>query len=238
MNIENTTAVVTGANRGIGKEIVDELLARGAKTVYATARDTAKLDVADDRVVKVQLDVADEASVRAAAATIQNADLLINNAGALALGSLLDAPLADVRRDLETNYFGLINVVRALAPQVSAANGAVVNLLSVVSLTAMPGIGGYSASKAAAWSLTQSLRGELGPRGVEVFGVFPGPVDTDMARDAGIEMEMASPRDVAVEILDGIAAGQLNIFPDAMAKGVYEQWKNDHAGTELAMAGG
>lgn len=239
MKIQGSVALVTGANRGIGRAFVEQLLADGAAKVYAGARSLADLTpvVALDpaRVVPVQLDVTREADISAAAATAGDVTLLINNAGALTSGSVLESPEDAVRRDMEVNYFGTLAVSRAFAPVLEGnGGGALVNVLSVVSFASMPALGGYNASKAAAWSLTQSLRGELGKRGIAVFGVFPGPIDTDMAKD--IPLEKTAPRVVAREVLEGLEAGAEDVFPDPMAKQVYAGWSADHKEVERQFA--
>ncbi|MBI1190802.1 MAG: SDR family NAD(P)-dependent oxidoreductase [Tepidisphaera sp.] len=233
MNVKGATVVVTGANRGIGKALVDEFLAKGAKKVYAAARDTSKLAgwKGDSRVVPLKIDLADEGVIAAAAKTASDATILVNNAGALEFGSLLTGSLDAARRDLETNFFGTLRVIRAFAPVLEKNKpGVIANLLSVVSWASMPGIGGYSASKAASHSATLALRGELGKKGIDVLGVYPGPVDTDMAK--GIELNKATPEHVAGEIVKGIENRTHYITPDPMAQQVYAGWKGDHAAVE------
>jgi len=229
---------VTGANRGIGRALVESLLAQGASRVYAAARHLADLEpvVALDprRVVPLQLDVTNASDLAAAAGKASDVTLLINNAGALDFGSVLEAPPEAFTRDFEVNFYGPLNATRAFAPSLVRGQGAVVNVLTVVALASMPGIGVYNASKAAAWSLTQSLRGDLGKRGVKVFSVFPGPVDTDMAR--GLQMQKASPRSVADEVLAGVEAGVEDIFPDPTSKQVYGAWAADHKAVERQFA--
>src|SRR5262249_55552482 len=166
MLIRKSIALVTGANRGIGRSFVGQLLAHGARRVYAAARRTSDLEpvVALDpsRVVAIELDVTNLDQVSAAAAAAKNVNLLINNAGVADAGSVLDVSPDAARRDMEVNYFGTLAVARAFAPVIEAnGGGGLVNLLSVVSLASIPGIGVYNASKAAAWSLTQSLRADL-----------------------------------------------------------------------------
>jgi NAD(P)-dependent dehydrogenase (short-subunit alcohol dehydrogenase family) len=215
MKIENVTAFVTGANRGLGLALVDTLLARGAAKVYAASRD-GKLPRDDKRVVAVRLDVTKPDQIRAAAAAAADTRLLINNAGVLASLSVLAADQDHLRRDLDVNYHGVLATVRAFLDSLAASkDAAIVNVLSVVSMASMPALGGYSASKAAAWSLTQSLRAELAPRGIRVHAVFPGPIDTDMIR--AFDLPKTSAADVARAILDGVAAGQDDIAPDPMA---------------------
>ncbi len=229
MRIENAIALVTGANRGIGRAIVAALLARGAKKVYATARnaDTLAPVVALDpaRVVALQLDVTDAGDLDAAAAAAGDITLLINNAGVLSSLNLFEGGVETARMDMEINYFGPLAAIRALSPMIAAnGGGAVVNVLSVVSLASMPGLGGYSATKAAAHSLTQSARTVLAGQNIRVHGVYPGPVDTDMAK--GFEMDKASPESVAENILSGVEADLDEIYPDPMAEQVGRAWGN------------
>ena len=242
MQIPDAVALVTGANRGIGRALVEQLLAAGARRVHATARvvgslgDVVALDPA--RVVAHALDVTDRRQVAAVADAARDTTLVLNNAGALAMGDLLDAPFELVVRDVDTNYFGALHVARAFAPILAAnapAHGAaLVNVLTIVALASMPGLGAYTASKAAAWSMTQSLRASLAPRGVAVHGVYPGAVDTDMIRD--FTMAKTSPRDVADAILAGIEAGTEDIFPDPMSRALYDGWRADHKAVEKQFA--
>jgi NAD(P)-dependent dehydrogenase (short-subunit alcohol dehydrogenase family) len=239
MKIENATALVTGANRGIGRAIVAALLAGGVRKVYAAARDTSSLaeTIALDpaRVVALRLDVSDPATIDAAASTAADVTLLVNNAGVLDFGSALDMPLPAIARNFEVNFYGPLLMARAFAPIIERqGGGAIVNLSSVVALASMPGLAGYNASKAALWSLTQSLRGSLAAKGVAVHGVFPGPVDTDMA--AEITFPKTSPAEVAHAILAGVAEGSEDIFPDGMSRQVYDAWKTDHKAVERQFA--
>lgn len=227
MQLQDTIAFVTGANRGIGRALVTSLLARGAKKVYAGARDPASVRTSDPRVIPVTLDITDPAQVRAAAAAASDTRLLVNNAGVLASLSVLTSEPAQLQRDLDVNVHGPLAMVRAFAPHLIANQGAVANILSAVALANMPAVGGYSASKAAAWSITQALRGELGPKGVRVHAVFPGPVETEMSK--ALELPKAQPSDVANAILDGIAADRLDIAPDAMAADALATYLRDPA---------
>jgi NAD(P)-dependent dehydrogenase (short-subunit alcohol dehydrogenase family) len=240
MKTQDTIALVTGANRGIGRAFVEAYLAHGAKKVYAAARKRTDLDaiVALDpkRVVPIVLDVSKPAEVAAAAATAKDVNVLINNAGVLSFGNVLEASEETLRRDLDINYFGTIRVTRAFAPMIEKNGGGVVaNLLSVVSLASMPGVAGYNASKAALWSATQSMRADLAKRDIRVVGVFPGPIDTDMAKD--FPMAKTPAIDVANDVLNGIANGAEDIFPDPMAKQVYAAWSKDHKAVEKQFAG-
>lgn len=225
MNLNESTILITGANRGIGRALVEELTKhRGIKRIYAAARKTEDLkDFADDFVVPVKLDITDRAQVKAVAEKTGDTTILINNAGVLAFGSLLDSPLEMIVRDLETNYYGTLNMIRAFAPLIeSNGGGAIVNVLTLVSLASMAGIGGYSASKAAAFSLTQAVRAELKSKNISVHGVFPGAIDTEMI--AGMEMPKTSPQIVAAAIIKGITDGAEDIFPDPMSEQMSRVW--------------
>ncbi len=237
MNIEQSVALVTGANRGIGRALVQALLAAGAAKVYAAARSVEKLnDLATDlRVVAVPIDVTDDRSITALAKRAADVTLLINNAGVLDFGSVLDAPQNAFERNFGTNFYGVLSMSRAFAPVIERnGGGAIVNILTLVALASMPGLGVYNASKAAAWSLTQSLRAALLGRKIAVYGVFPGAVDTDML--AGVEMPKTRPEDVARSVVAGISQCVEDIFPDPMSASLYEAWKKDHKAVEKQFA--
>ncbi len=226
MNIQNQIILITGANRGIGKALVAAALKRGAKKIYAAARKPSDLpDFGDARVVPLALDITDPTQVSAAAKTANDVSLLINNAGALAYASVLDGDLSALENDMRVNYFGTLQATRAFAPAIIANSGGVASISSIVGLASMAGIGGYSASKAALTSAIQAMRAEFQKKNVAVFGIFPGPIDTDMAK--GIEMEKTSPEVTAENILDGIEAGQEDIFPDPMAVEIGKLWASD-----------
>ena len=219
--IEGKSALVTGANRGIGRAFVDELLAAGAAKVYATARNAETLSdlvaKGNGRVVPLALDVTKPEMIEAVAATHTDVALLINNAGFSAFEGIIDARTGDpARQEMETNYFGTFNMIRSFAPVLAAnGGGAIVNLSSIAAHVNFPALGSYSASKAAVHSLTQGVRAELAAQGTLVAGVYPGPVDTDMAAD--IPMDKTSPNVVARAILDGVEAGEEDIYPDPMS---------------------
>lgn len=239
MNLDASTALVTGANRGIGRALVKALIERGATRVYAAARNVGSLEpaVALDprRVIPLHLDVSNREHISALPGWVPDLRLLINNAGVLDFGSALDVPLEALDRNLAVNFYGPLLTARALAPVIEKnGGGAIVNLLTIVAMASMPALAGYNASKAAAWSMTQSMRGSLASRGIAVHGVFPGPVDTDMA--ASIPFQKTSPTDVANAILDGVASGNEDIFPDPMSKSVYEAWRADHKAVERQFA--
>jgi short-subunit dehydrogenase len=189
----------------------------------------------DPRIVPLHVEVSDAASVTALTAAASDVTLLINNAGVLDFGSVLDAPLGAFERNFATNFYGVLGMSRAFAPIIERnGGGAIVNVLTLVALASMPGLGVYNASKAAAWSLTQSLRANLASRKVEVYAVFPGAVDTDML--AGVEMPKASPAEVADAVMQGLLASTEDIFPDAMSSGLYAAWKADHKAVEKQFA--
>ena len=219
--IEGKSALVTGANRGIGKAFVEELLAAGADRIYAAARNPDSLaDVVENgrgRVVPIALDVTDAGAIKDAASLHSDVSLLINNAGIAAFEGLIDASSVDAARaEIETNYFGTLNMIRAFAPVLSSnGGGAIVNLSSIAAHVNFPVLGSYSASKAAVHSLTQSVRAELAAQNTLVVGVCPGPVDTTMAES--FPMEKTSPNVVAQAVLTGIEEGQEDVYPDPVS---------------------
>ena len=238
MQIRNSVALVTGANRGIGRAFVEALLERGASRVYAAARDVASLDAVvrldPTRIRVLKLDVTSTEDARAAAAQAKDVTLLINNAAVLATGGLTDVAVDVVRGNMETNFFGLLNVITALVPVLEGNEGSIVNILTLLSLVSIPGVAAYNASKAAGWSLTQSFRADLAKRGIRVHGVFPGLVDTDMARTFAMPKSPAI--DVAHATLAGVEANEEDIFPDPMSQQVYAAWREDHKAVEHQFA--
>jgi len=239
MKIYNSIALVTGANRGLGRELVRALLNSGARKVYATARQldslTATLALDPTRVLPLRLDVTNDAQVKAAAQAAADVNLLFNNAGVLEWGSALEVPNEKIHRLFDTNFYGLVNVARNFAPTIEArGGGAIVNVLTLVALASMPGLATYNASKAAAWSLTQSLRASLASKGIQVVGVFPAGVDTDMLK--GVDAPKAKPADVASAVLADIEADHDDIFPDPISLQTYAAWKQDHKAVEKQFA--
>lgn len=215
VNIQGSTVVVTGGQRGLGKAIVAELLNRGAAKVYATARAPQPSD--DPRVVSVPLDVTEAESVAALANTASDAEIVINNAGTLGAPKLLSSDIEEVRAVFETNYFGALRIAQAFAPILARnGGGALVDIHSVLSWVG--GFGGYGASKAAFWSATNSLRIELQPQGTLVIGVHLGYTDTDMV--SGYDVPKNDPRRVASEILDGIERGAAEVLADDLTRNV------------------
>jgi NAD(P)-dependent dehydrogenase (short-subunit alcohol dehydrogenase family) len=238
MQIRGSIALVSGANRGIGRALVDALLDQGARRVYATGRDLATLDgvVALDRarVRPLKLDVTNPGDARAAAGAAGDVNLLINNAGVATAAGAADTSVDMIRETMETNFFGLVNVTNAFLPTLREHHGAIVNILTIVALASSPILAAYNASKAAGWSLTQSLRADLARHGITVHGVFPGAVDTDMIRSFTLPKTPAI--DVARAVLDGIEAGTEDIFPDPMAQQLYAAWRQDHKAVERQLA--
>jgi NAD(P)-dependent dehydrogenase (short-subunit alcohol dehydrogenase family) len=231
MDISGTTALVTGANRGLGRAIAEELLDRGAKTVYAAVREPGS--VTDERLTPIHLDVTDPDSVFAAARVATDVELVVNNAGIAGSGSVL-APqgVESLRRQLETNAIGPLHVIRAFAPYLEAnGGGAIVNVLSVLSWVTMAPTSGYSASKAAAWSLTNAARGELRAQGTQVVGVHVGYLDTDMA--AHVEGPKTDPADLARQILDAVENGDDEVLGDELTRAVKAGLSGPVAGLSL-----
>jgi NAD(P)-dependent dehydrogenase (short-subunit alcohol dehydrogenase family) len=232
---ENKVVFVTGANRGIGKAIVEALLKHNAKKIYAAARDVKSLSFSDKRVVPVQLDITKREQIAKAAALASDTQILINNAGALAFSSVVNGKPEDLMNDMQVNYFGTLSMVNGFVPVLEKnGGGAIANVISIVGLSSIAGIGGYSASKAALFSATQAMRTELKAKNIFVHGIFPGPIDTDMAKE--FDMQKASPQMTAENILVGIAAGKEDIFPDPMSANLSELWAKDPKGLEKQLS--
>jgi NAD(P)-dependent dehydrogenase (short-subunit alcohol dehydrogenase family) len=219
MNIENKTVLITGANRGIGRALVNEALKRGAQRVYAGTR--GALQNGHQRVTPLTLDVTSASQIQRAADEIDSLDVLINNAGIALYDDLSNSGV--IEQHLAVNLFGGFNVARAFLPLLKRSNGAIVNNLSMAALAPLPIIPAYSISKAAAFSMTQSLRALLAGQGVTVHAVFLGPIDTDMNR--GLDIPKASPESAAQGIFDGLENGEEDIFPDPASQSIAEGWR-------------
>jgi NAD(P)-dependent dehydrogenase (short-subunit alcohol dehydrogenase family) len=219
MTIKDRSVFVTGANRGIGQALVDEALRRGAKRVYAGTR--RRPAHSDGRVTPVTLDVTNLADIQLAAQSVASLDVLINNAGVSVFDDFSDR--AAIERHLAVNLFGTYGVTQAFLPLLTRSRGAIVNVVSLAAFAAVPVLPAYSISKAAVFSLSQSLRALLAGRGIKVYAVLPGPVDTDMVRD--LDIPKTAPDAVARAIFDGVERGEEEIFPDPMSATFAESWR-------------
>ena len=219
MNIKNSTMLITGANRGIGRALLEEALKRGAKRVYAGTRQP--FGHSDERVTPLTLDVTSVTQIQRAVDEVDTLDVLINNAGVSVPDDLSDR--SAFVHHLAVNLYGTLDVTQAFLPSLRRSQGAVVNVVSLGALAAVPVLPAYSVSKAASLSLTQSLRALLAGQGVSVQAVLPGPIDTDMVRD--LPIPKTPPESVARGIFDGIANGEEEIFPDPMAAMLAEGWR-------------
>jgi len=218
MQLTNAVVLVTGANRGIGRVFAREALARGARRVYAAARDPASVQIPG--VLPIQLDVTDPDQVARAARDCGDVTVLINNAGVAVLGGFLqDAALESTRSQLEVNFFGTLRMAQAFAPVLAAnGGGAMLNVLSIASWINRPLLGSYGATKSAAWALTNGLRHELRAQGTQVTALHMGFVDTDLTR--GIDMPKSTPEAIVREAFDGLEAGAEEVLADAMSRQV------------------
>lgn len=228
--IKDAVVFVTGANRGIGKAFVEVALKMGARKVYASARDPEKLtelvDSSEGKVVPVVLDVTDSKQIEAAALLAEDTEILINNAGMGRFSGFTVNYDADLgREEMEVNYWGTLNTTRAFVSSIEKKGGVIINLSSVAGLSVFPLLSTYSATKAAVHSLTQGLRAELTPRGVSVVGVYPGPIDTDLAKEIPLEKE--SPEAVARNVYEAVEAGKEDVYPDKFSVDYAETLQRD-----------
>jgi NAD(P)-dependent dehydrogenase (short-subunit alcohol dehydrogenase family) len=213
IDLSQSTALVTGANRGFGRHLAQQLAARGAK-VYAAARRPESVDLPG--VTPIQLDITDGASIAAAVEAASDVTLLINNAGVGTGASVLTGDMADVRLEFDTHVFGTLDVTRAFVPVIEAnGGGAILNVLSVLSWLTFPQVGAYSAAKSAEWSMTNALRAELAPRGIGVSGLHVGYMDTDLT--ARVDAPKLDPALIATLALDQLAAGSVEILADELS---------------------
>lgn len=218
MEISKQVAIVSGANRGLGKELALELLARGAK-VYAGARNPESVDLPG--AIPLQLDITNPESVAAAAGIASDATLLINNAGSSTGTSLLTGKMEDIHLEFDTHVFGTLSMIRTFAPVIeSNGGGSILNILSVLSWINIGSEGAYSAAKSAQWGITNSLRLQLAPKKIKVAGLHVGFMDTDMT--AGLEAPKSSPTDIARIAIDGIEAGLYEILADDVSRQVQQ----------------
>ncbi len=241
MELSNTSALVTGANRGIGRAFVEALLQGGVRRIYATARSLESLQelvaLAPERILPLALDITQIDQVQNVAAIAGDISVLINNAGVLGSGGLFTpSSVQTARWEMETNYFGTLSMVRNFAPVLKAnGGGAIVNMMSVVAVANAPLFSSYSASKAALHSLTQGIRAELAAQGTLVVGVYPGPVDTAMAE--GLPVEKVAPIDVAKASLEAILTGQEVVLPDPVSQQSFQELLAPLKALELQFGG-
>jgi NAD(P)-dependent dehydrogenase (short-subunit alcohol dehydrogenase family) len=232
--IKGSVVLITGASGAIAQALIAELKARGAAKIYAGARDISGL-AASDHLVPLKMDVSSDDDVKKAAAAAPDVTLLINNAGINHNTSFLTAPdLTNASREIEANYLAPLRVTRAFAPALIANKGSVLNMLTILARVNLPFMGSYCASKAAALSLTQGLRGELAPQGVHVVGALPGAVDTRMT--AGLPIPKMTTAEAATEILDGFESGEEDIYVGEMARGIAQGLAHDPKAVERQLA--
>ncbi|MBL4669005.1 MAG: SDR family oxidoreductase [Flavobacteriales bacterium] len=223
--LKGKVILITGANRGIGKSLVKAALEKGASKIYATCRDLSKMpSFEDDRVIPLELDITNVNQIMNLIEQVSDTQILINNAGILNAGSILEGEISGMENDMSVNYYGTINMMRAFAPILEKNKPArMINIVSIVAYSPLPTIAGYSASKSALFSATHAVRIELAKKGITVHTVNPGAIDTDM--NAGSDMDMPAPDGIAKVILNEVEAGNLNIVPDPMGQGMFNAWK-------------
>ncbi len=232
MNIQGKTILVTGANRGIGAELVHALIRYGAGKIYAGTREMANLpDFGDDRVTFIKLDITQSADITAAVEEIGAIDILVNNAGTMRSNTIESATCEELMSDIEVNYFGTMKVMQAFIPVIENNGGGVIaNVLSVLALAPMSFTAGYSASKAAMHSATQAARGLLKSKNINVVGIYPGPVETRLSSGLSVEK---TPANVAAEkIVNGLINDLEDIYPDPVSQQVSGLWRRDPKGLE------
>ncbi len=236
INPKGKIALISGANRGIGKSIAIELLNRGAEKVYAGARDVATLKELviefGDRVIPIQLDVTDSISIANAASKIDKLDILVNNAGVFSIGGIFNGETTkSLQQNLDVNLWGVINLSNAVIDVLKKSEASsIINISSLAGLGNMPMAATYSVSKAAVHNLTQGMRAELTSNNTLVIGVYPGPIETDMT--AGVEMDKDSPENVAKNIVDGLVNGIEDVFPDALSSQIAPLYASDPKSVE------
>lgn len=231
----DAVVLITGATGGVGQALIAALQARGVAKIYAAGRDVSEL-IPTQGIVPLKMDVTSDADVQEAARKASDVTILINNAGLNHNTSFLSAPSLEIaREELETNYLALLRIVRDFAPALIANGGAVVNVLAALAQVNFPTMGSYCASKAAALSLTQGLRGELAPQGVQVVAALPGAIDTRMT--ALLDIPKMTPADVAEELLDGFEQGQEEIYIGEMARSIASNLQVDPKSVEREIAG-
>ena len=237
MQVEGCVAFVSGANRGVGACFVEKLLEQGARKVYAGARDIRALERQDPRVVPVELDITNAGQVARAAALAGDANLLVNNAGINRLEPVLAATDANAARaEMEVNYFGTLEMIRAFAPSLRLSGGAIINVSSILARVALPAMASLCASKAAALRMTEAVRAELAPHGVRVLAILPGAIDTDMSR--AFPPPKIPAADVVEAALAALKAGGEEVYVGAMAQQIASGLAADRRAVQASLAGG
>jgi len=234
VSIEGSVVLMTGATGALAQALMAELKSRGAAKIYAAARDVSALK-ASDRIVPIKMDVTNDDDAARVAAAATDVTLLINNAGVNHNTGFMAAPdVAIAREEIEINYLAPLRVTKAFAPVLIKNKGAVLNILTILARVNLPFMGSYCASKAAGLSLTQGLRGDLGPKGVRVVAALPGAIDTRMT--AMLTIPKMTTADAAKEILDGFTAGEEEIYVGEMARGLAQGLAHDPKGVERQLA--
>jgi NAD(P)-dependent dehydrogenase (short-subunit alcohol dehydrogenase family) len=225
--LQDKVVLITGANRGIGQSLVKASLEKDARKIYATGRDLSKMpNFGDDRVMSLELDIVNNKQITQTIEHASDTQILINNAGVLSIGTILGGEMKGMENDMNVNYYGTINIMRAFAPILEKnAPARIVNIVSIVAYSPLPSIAGYSASKSALYSATLSARIELAKKGITVHAVNPGAIDTDMNK--GSDWDMPSPDSVAKTILDQVENEELDIIPEEIGLGMFNAWKEE-----------
>ena len=225
--LKDKVILITGANRGIGKALVQASLKKGVKKIYATARDLGKIpNFMDERVLPLELDITDQRQVVKIASQASDTQVLVNNAGVLSTGTILEGAWNSIKTDMNVNYFGTVSMMREFSTILAKnAPSKMINITSIVAYSPLPSIAGYSASKSALLSATYSARIELAKKDIMVHAVNPGAIDTDMNK--GSDWDMPSPYSVAETILERVEHGELDIIPEEIGLGMFNAWKED-----------
>ncbi|QQE13531.1 SDR family NAD(P)-dependent oxidoreductase [Planctomycetota bacterium] len=235
MKLENKTILITGANKGLGLALTQQLLTHNIKKIYATSRNLDNLnDITHPNITKLQLDITDPNQITQAASIAADTQILINNAGIITYEDAFEADLQSIHQNFNTNFFSNLNMIRAFTPILKQNTpAAIINIASIAAFANFPFIAGYSASKAALFSLTQSTRIHLATSNIAVHSVNPGPIDTDMTKN--LDMPKTSPTDVANNIIDALIQDQPDIFPDPTSQHFFSLWNNNYRDLEQAV---
>lgn len=234
MNIENAVVLLTGANRGLGAALLEDLIVAGAPKIYAAVRDPRKMADAvarhGERIVPIGLELTDSTMIAEVSGQCRDVTLLINNAGVLDFAGALDTTRAELERNMATNFYGTLDLSRAFVPVIEEnGGGKIVNILSVLAFVSAPIFSAYNSSKAASWLMAMSMRPYVAPKGISIVNVFPTTIETQMV--AALDKIKAKPEDVSGDIIEGIASGAEDIYPVGAQK-FYDDWRNDQKAIE------